>query len=266
MKRGIVVIGLLFSCSLLSSQETVPEDVSVNSQFWFDFNVKHNFDEKRSVRGFAGYRTISPHIYDKFMIVPTYDIIHTKSPEFMNLKKPLISSFHFGVGLYYTNNVSEADNFEFRLMQGLKFYLPSIDLIPLKTYIRLEERFQKTFDDSNWSVSGRFRFKFSTAIEWKKHLLSFNKGMYIPISIEFFVNLQEADRYNDVIRISPGLGYKINNEWKAEFYISYHYSRDTSEDNDSTNEFVFRLRIYRANIKKAKIIETKEEEIKELIE
>ena len=61
-------------------------------------------------------------------------------------EKPLISSFHLGTGLYYTNNVYEPDNFEFRLMQGLKFFLPSIEMIPLKNYIRLEERFQKTFD------------------------------------------------------------------------------------------------------------------------
>ena len=185
----------------------------------------------------------------------------------MKLEEPLISSFHLGTGLYYTNNKYEPDNFEFRLMQGLKFFLPSIDLIPLKTYIRLEERFQKTFDDSNWSFSARFRFKVSTVIEWKKHFLSFNKGMYIPMSIEFFYNLQEANRYNDVIRISPGLGYKINDKWKAEFYISYHLSNNTSEDDDSTNDFVFRLRIFKSTVnKKVNKINTKEDDIKELIE
>ncbi len=267
MRRVILFIVLLFSFSLLRSQEDLPEDVSTNGQFWFDFNAKYQLDERRSIKGFVGYRTISPHIYDKFMVVPTYDIIHTKSPEFMNLKNPLISSFHLGTGLYYTNNVFEPDNFEFRLMQGLKFFLPSIKFIPLKTYIRLEERFQKTFDGSNWTASGRFRFKFSTVIEWKKHLFSFNKGMYIPMSIEFFLDLKEANRYNDVIRISPGLGYKFNDKWKAEFYVSYHYSTDTSEDNDSTNDFVFRLRIYKNSLKKTSpTINTKEEDLKEMIE
>ena len=91
--------------------------------------------------------------------------------------------------------------------------------------------------------------------------------MYIPLSVEFFFNLKKADRYNDVIRISPGLGYKFNDEWKAEFYVSYHQSNNTSADDNSTNDFVFRLRIYKSSLKKTRPeINTKEEDIKELIE
>ena len=70
-----------------------------------------------------------------------------------------------------------------------------------------------------------------------------------------------------MIRISPGLGYKINDKWKAEFYISYHLSNNTSEDDDSTNDFVFRLRIFKSTVnKKVNKINTKEDDIKELIE
>ncbi|MDN3644098.1 DUF2490 domain-containing protein [Lutimonas halocynthiae] len=267
MLRVLLVLLFIWNTSIIRSQENVPEDASVNSQFWFDYNTRYKLNDKNSLGGFAGYRTINPHLFDKLVIVPSYDIIHTKSPKFIKSEEPLISSFHLGTGLYYTKNKFEPDNFEFRLMQGLKFFLPSIDLIPLKTYIRLEERFQKTFDGSSWSFSGRFRFKISTVIEWKKHLLSFNKGMYIPMSVEFFYNLQEANRYNDVIRISPGLGYKLNDKWKAEFYVSYHLSNNTSEDDESTNDFVFRLRIYKLTSgKKEYKINSKEEDIKELIE
>lgn len=248
--------------------DDIPGDASVNSQIWIDLNGKYRLDDKKNVSGFFGYRSIDPHLFDKFVLVPTIDILHLNSPKFMNLEKPLISSFHLGAGLFYTNNKYEADNFEFRLVQGMKFFLPSIDFVPLKTYIRLEERFQKTFDDSNWSFSGRIRLKVSTVIEWKKHLLSFSKGMYIPMSIEFFFNLKEAERYNDVIRISPGLGYKLNDEWKAEFFVSYHYSTNTSETEDSTNDFVFRLRIYKSTLRRttSKELNTKEEDIKELID
>lgn len=267
MIKRLLFLCIISACSLGFSQETNPEDASVNSQFWTDFNGKYRLDEKKFVTGFVGYRTISPHIFDKFMIVPTLNFLHTKSAKFIKSEEPLISSFHLGAGLYYTNNRYEEDNFEFRMMQGIKFFLPSIDFVPLKTYIRLEERFQKTFDGSYWNVSGRFRFKVSTVIEWKKHLLSFNEGMYIPMSIEFFYNLKEADRYNDVIRISPGLGYKLNDEWKAEFYVSYHLSNNTSEEDESTNDFVFRLRIYESSLRKKEYkINSKEDDLKELIE
>ena len=82
-----------------------------------------------------GYRSISPHVYDKILLYGTYDIKNTKSPEFLKLKKPLINSFHLGGGLYYTDNRDSRNAIEFRLAQGLKFFLPSIKQVPLKIRI-----------------------------------------------------------------------------------------------------------------------------------
>ena len=265
MLKSILIVIFLFCISHMNGQSTSDEVIN-DTQIWLDFNGKYNFDERTSLSGFGGYRTTNPHLYDKFVFVTTYNIIHTKSPKFMNLKKPLINSFHLGTGLFYTINDDAVDNFEFRLMQGFAFFLPSTKYVPLKHYIRLEERFQKTFDDSNWNTAVRIRYKLSTVIEWKKRLFAFNQGMYIPMSLEVFFNLTEADQFNDVIRISPGLGYKLNDQWKAEFFVSYHYTLKTTSDENPSNDFVFRLRIYRVNTKKASVIDTKEEEIKELIE
>jgi len=98
--------------------------------------------------------------------------------------------------------------------------------------------------------------------------------MYIPLNVELFVNLQKAERFNDVIRISPGIGYKFSDEWRAEFYVSYHYTYNTAEytnnkadQQDGSNDFVFRLRIFKSSLAKRKpALDTKEEDIKELIE
>lgn len=266
MNNSILTFLFLMTLHAVFGQEET-QDVSVNSQFWTDFNGRKDFRENHSASGFVGYRTINPHVYDKFVAFGTYDINHTKSPEFMNLKKPLINSFHLGGGLYYTDNRNTDNLFEFRLSEGFKFFIPSIKEVPLMNFIRLEQRFQKTFDGSSWDASMRFRYRLSTVIEWKKRLFSFNKGMYIPINVEFFYSFKEAERDNDVIRISPGLGYKFSDEWKAEFYVSYHYTRNTTDQQDGSNDFVFRLRIYKSNrIKKPPKLNTKEEDIKELIE
>lgn len=267
MNKSILIFFLsLLIAHIAFSQEETP-DVTVNRQFWTDFNGRKEFKENHSASGFIGYRTISPHVYDKFVAFATYDIDHTKSPEFMNLKKPLINSFHLGGGLYYTDNRNNDNDFEFRLSEGFKFYIPSIKQLPLMNFVRLEQRFQKTFDGASWDASMRFRYKLSTVIEWKKRFFSFTKGAYIPISIEFFYSFSEANRDNDVIRISPGLGYKFSDEWKGEFYVSYHYTRNTTDQQDGSNDFVFRLRIYRTKrIKKPPKLNTKEEDIKELIE
>lgn len=267
INRSFLFFILLFNMFCLFAQDT-SEDVSVNRQFWGDYNTKIQLEkENRFISGFIGYRTISPHIYDKYLFVPTYNFLNTKSSDFLNLKKPLINSFHLGMGIYYTNNLNDTpDDFEFRLMQGFKFFTPEIASIYFKNYIRLEERFQNILDGSSWTTSFRFRYRISTVIEWKKHLFNFNEGLYLPMSIEFFYNLKKADRFNDVIRISPGIGYKLNDDWKFEVHLSYHNTKNTTENESSSNDFVVRLRIYKLLAKKVKIIESKEENIKELIE
>lgn len=260
-----LILHLICPIQIHAQDET--EDVSVNSQFWLDFNGKSEFTERTGASGMLGYRSISPHVYDMILLYATYDIKNLKSPEFLKLKRPLINSFHLGGGLYYTDNEESPNNFEFRLTQGLKFFLPSIKQIPLKNYLRLEERFQKTFDGSKWNASFRLRYQIATVIEWKKHLFSFNKGLYIPLNVEFFFNLKEADRFNDVIRISPGIGYKFSDQWRAEVCLSYQYTNNTTEADDGSNDFVFRLRLFSTSlVRKPAAPDTKEEDIKELIE
>lgn len=257
----------LFYNSVIAQEEIEEQkDISLNIQYWLDYNSNINLkDELRDLRIMVGYRGISPHVFDKYLATASYDILNTKSPEFLNLKKPLINSFHLGGGLYYTNIVESDNDFEFRLMQGFSFFTPKIATIYFKNYIRLEERFQTSFDGSSWNDSYRIRYKISTVLEWK-HLFEFNKGMYIPMNVEFFFNLKKADRFNDVIRISPGIGYKLNDDWKFETFISYHYTKITSENDSSTNDFVIRLRIYKLSTKKGLFKESKEENIKDLIE
>ena len=265
---SVFLTAVLFCiCTLQALAQEETEDITVNSQFWLDFNGKSEFTERTGASGMLGYRSISPHVYDKILLYGTYDIKNTKSPEFLKVKKPLINSFHLGGGLYYTDNRNSRNAVEFRLTQGLKFFLPSIKQVPLKNYLRLEERFQKTFDGSDWNASFRLRYQIATVIEWKKHLFSFNKGMYIPLNVEFFYNLEAAYRFNDLIRVSPGVGYKFSDEWRAEFYLSYHYTYNNTEEQDGSNDFVFRLRIFKASlVKKESTPDTKEEDIKELIE
>ena len=243
------------------------KDLTVNRQFWTDFNQKYEFNEKSGVSGFLGYRSISPNVYDKWVLSGTYDIRNNRGLAFLKLKKPLVSSFHLGGGLFYTDNKDEKNNFEFRMSQGLKFFIPLMKFIPIQNYFRIEERFQKTFGGSSWNTSVRLRYRVATVIEWEKRLFAFNKGMYIPVNVEFFYSLSEAKIFNDVIRISPGVGYKLNDEWRAELYFSYHYTNNTSEQQDGSNDFVVRLRIFKANlVKKPPMLDTKEEDMKELIE
>ncbi len=264
-QKHIIFFLLLFITNNVYSQEQ-GDDIKVNSQFWLDYNVEYPLEDFKSLSGFVGYRSISPHIYDNFLLVSTYNIINRKSLKFLKLEKPFINSYHLGARMNYISNKNTEDDFEFRLMQGFKFFLPSIKAIPLMNYIRFEERFQKTFDGSNWAVGFRLRYRISTIIKWNNHLFEFNKGLYIPLNIEFFFNLKKADRFNDVIRISPGIGYKLNDDWRFELYASYHNTLNATEEVNTSNDFVLRLRIFKSSLKKEYLEKSEEEQLKDLID
>ena len=265
MRQNQFILFFFFITFNVCAQEEV-ENIKANSQFWLDYNVVYPLEESKSISGFLGYRTISPHIFDNLLLVSAYNIENKKSLSFLKLKKPFINSYHFGGRLNYISKKNTVDNFEFRLMQGIKFYLPSIKAIPLMNYIRFEERFQKTFDGSEWTVGFRFRYKISTVIKWKNHLFEFNKGVYIPLNVEFFFNFKKSDRLNDVIRISPGIGYKYNDDWKFELYASYHNTLNTAEEYNTSNDFVLRLRIIKINFKKQPVPQSEEEQLKDLLD
>jgi hypothetical protein len=114
----------------------------------------------------------------------------------------------------------------------------------LQHYVRLEERFD--IETSKWvnTFGLRVRYRAKLELRFKGDWLSFNDGLYIPVSIELFWNLKEALQFNDVVRFTPGIGYEFSNFWKTEFDLSYHYTRNTVEDNFATNDIVFRLRLY----------------------
>ena len=267
----ILLTLIFFKHISLQAQSELPEpeesgESVVTSQYWADYNMKHTVDENRSVSGFVGYRTLSPQTYSRFVAVPTYNIRHKKSPKFMKREKPIINSFHLGGGVFYTNNFDSADKLELRLMQGLQIFTPEIKGIYLKNYLRLEERFQNTFDTSAWSFGLRMRYKISTVFEWKKKGTTFNRGVYLPMSIEFFFNFNPADRDNDQIRISPGIGYKFNNEWRCEFSVSYHNITNDLANDGTSNDFVFRIRVFKSNIRKGIFIRDKEGQLKDLME
>ncbi len=265
----LLLISFFFVLSSFAQEnrEFNEDDLKINGQFWIDYNFNYTVEDDKSFSGLVGFRSISPHAYNQFILEPTFNFLNTGSQDFLHLDKPLFHSFHLGGGYYYTYNYGAQNSFEFRLMQGLKFNIPPINTIILKNYVRLEERFQKTFNGSNWSSGYRLRYRISTVLKWNKYASNTNEGLYIPLNAEFFVNLKKSDRFNDILRLSPGIGYKLNDGWKFELYGSYHLTKNTIEEDFTSNDFVLRLRIYRGLIKRGIIVKDEEDDgLKELIE
>ncbi len=249
-QRYVIFVTLLFFfLNGLAQDSIVDQEVKVNQQFWLDYNFKNQLNEHQSLSTQVGFRKITPQIYNRFLVISTLDIENRKKLINLNNEKPLIDSYHLGAGLIYTDNIGKNDNFELRLIQGFKFDIPTIKAITLTNYIRAEERFQNAFDNSGWTSAFRLRYKVSTVLDWKKHYLTFAKGLYLPMEAEFFFNLKKADRFNDVIRLSPGIGYKLDNNWKFELHAIFNSSKNLTETNNNSSDFILRLRVFNGGAK-----------------
>ncbi len=254
MRFLLCVIGaLLFGMQGIVAQDSiVDQEVRVNGQAWLDYNFKSALNDSRFLSTQLGFRTINPSVYNRYLAISTFNLrarrwFKTKNEE----REPWIRSYHLGAGTIYTRNYNETDNFELRFIQGIKFNIPTIKEFKLYNYTRLEERFQTAFDGNGWESGFRLRHRVSIAISWKKHYLKFTKGLYFPISAEVFFNLKKSDRFNDVIRVSPGIGYKFESGLKLEFYAIYNLSRNITDTNDASNDFILRLRVYAGKAKEA---------------
>ncbi len=234
----VLLCSLACVASIHAQDTIVDKDVRVNQQLWLDYNFSKSFDENRDLSTQVGFRKITPQVYDRFLAISTMNFRNQSENKIFKT----ISSFHLGAGVIYTANYEAKDNLELRLIQGFKFHIPTIQLITLHNYIRLEERLQTSFSNG-WSAGYRLRYRLSTEIKWGKHLFDFTEGLYFPIESELFFNLKKSDRFNDLLRLSPGIGYKFKSGWKVETYLIFNRTKNITETNNKSSDFILRIRV-----------------------
>lgn len=247
--RFYVVVTVFFSFGNLitmQGQDTiVDQDVRVNQQLWLDYNFSKSINEYRDLSTQIGFRKITPEVYDRFLGIATMNFKNQTENKMLKT----LNSFHLGVGVIYTSNYDAKDNLELRLIQGVKFHIPTIKPITLHNYIRLEERFQNSFSNG-WDAGFRLRYRLSTEIKWGKHLFDFTEGLYFPVESELFFNLKKSDRFNDILRLSPGIGYKLKSGWKIETYLIFNRTKNITETNNKSSDFILRIRVKDERMKK----------------
>ena len=244
IKRWLPIVYALMALVPVQGQDSIiDQEVKVNQQFWFDYNPTSLLSEYRSLSTQFAFRKIVPEVYNRFQVISTMDF-RNKREHGLFSGKVLIKSFRLGGGVIYTQNTGAKDNLEIRLLQGLTFDIPTIKRVTLNNYARIEERFQKTFDDSGWQPGFRFRYRIATQISLDGLPLDFTEGFYLPMEAEVFVNLKKTDRYNDLIRLSPGIGYRFKSDWKIETYLIFNRTKNITETNNKSSDFILRVRLY----------------------
>jgi hypothetical protein len=84
-------------------------------------------------------------------------------------------------------------------------------------------------------------------------LLAFAKGLYIPLEAEVFVNLKKVDRFNDLLRISTAIGYRLESDLRFELYPIFNSTKNITETNNNSSDFILRCRVFQGNSKKQEL-------------
>ncbi len=251
LSNSCVWVMLIAVCFLglhngMAQDSIVDQDIRVNQQGWIDYNFSKRWREDRIFSTQIGYRKITPNVYDRLVAISVLNFRARRGFKIFREEEFFFNSYQLGAGVWYTNFNQANNNLELRFVQGTKFNIPTVKHFPLFNYTRLEERLQNSFDGEGWRLGFRLRHRVSITISWKKHRLQFTEGLYFPISAEVFFNLRRAERFNDLVRLSPGIGYKIESGWRFELHTIFNRTRNITGTNDQSSDFILRLRIYQA--------------------
>jgi hypothetical protein len=211
----------------------------VSKQIWLDYNPSYIIDHKISVYSDFGARTIIPNDWYRyyFRVGINYKpfILTDKHFFLKNLQ------FHGGFGDFYTLSVYGKNLNEIRLYQGVRGYWPNRKRVRISHYIRIEERFEDTFNSETSSFNARLRYQLGAKFRFKKEAI---RNLYLPLSVEFFMSLDDGLYFNDVMRFTPGVGYDFSDTFRTEFHLSYHNSRNSPTESFENNDLVFRFRVF----------------------
>jgi hypothetical protein len=211
---------------------------NVSKQVWFDYYQFHTVDVNFQYYGNVGiYSAINNNKWLNIFIRPAIKWIVNPNLNYSG-----------GIGLYYTNNFGIPNNTEFRIWEGVSYVWPKFTNITFIHLLKAEQRFNFPTDTWDLEFSLRMRYKLSSKIFL--HYINKKGGefLYLPYSAELFFQTGEkiTEQFNDKIRLTIGLGYKINFEWTFETIYTYQSSRE-SKDNyfqASAHLFQFNLKRY----------------------
>ena len=232
----IYIVFLLFG-----SNELLAQNNEKTTQFWTDYNMSGKINDRLSWGAGTGFRTISPHQWNRIYIDPsvTYDW-----PRMILKKLKYKEKLLAGVGVYYTDNKRIPDQLEIRPYQGYSLSAPNWDQLVITHTFKLEERFEISTRDWINTFGLRLRYKGSVTFRFKGDFWKEGAGFYIPANIELYWNLIGTKQFNDKSNFDIGIGKEFNPKWKALITFGYNYSRNGVEESFDASGMKWRFRLY----------------------
>jgi len=232
----LLLLPLFFSHSLTAQDSSV-----VTNQIWIDFNPTYKISESFDFRGKIGSKVIFPNSWYKLYTTAEFNYW---IPKLMFEKLKYKEKVYAGVDFYYVFFSELPDAMEITTYQGYTLTWPNRNRIAIRHNVELGERFQWDVQDWNYSFGLKISYEASLVYIFHGDVWEFGKGFYMTISAKFWWNLISATIFNDVVRITPGFGYRINPKWKAAFYIGYNYTKNLTMDELQSNNIIYRFRVY----------------------
>jgi hypothetical protein len=233
------IVVILFAATPLMAQET--SNTAVTNQLWLDFNPKWKISERSDLLGKAGVKGIYPHSWYKFYTTTEFSY---SIPKNIFKKLRYNERAYAGMDFYYVLFTDLPDVIEISPYQGYTLTWPNRKMLDLRHNVELGQRFQWGLKDWDYSFGLKFSYEATFVFKFKGDLWQYGKGFFLSASAKFWWNLISTNTFNDVWRITPGMGYQINPVWKASFYIGYNYTRNLPDDKFNTDNIIYRLRLY----------------------
>ena len=235
----VFTVAILFAAPALMGQETTTS--TVNNQLWLDFNPKWKLSERSDVIGKVGAKTIYPSLWNK--LYTTCEISYS-IPKNIFKKLQYNERAYAGIDFYYVFFNDLPDVIEISPYQGYTLTWPNRERLNLLHNVELGQRFQWGVTEWDFSFGLKLSYEATFMLKFKGDLWKYGKGFFLSASAKFWWNLISNTVFNDVVRITPGIGYQINPDWMATLYIGYNYTRNLSTEEFNTDNIIYRLRLY----------------------
>lgn len=217
------------------------QDNDLTQQIWISQTFNKYLSNDQEVYGEFGYKGISPSVWNRYYIKGGYKYT---LPKLFLKQEPYRESLTAGLGIYFTDNNFETNRMEIRPYQGYLLDWPDWERFRLRHYFRLEERFDLNTKDWVNTFGMRFRYLVDLTFKLQGDIIPEAKGIYIPLSAEFFWNLIGVRQFNDVVRTNIGIGSNFPPKWRLEFRFGYQYARNTTTEDFETNDLIYQVKAY----------------------
>jgi len=228
---GLCLVLLTFACVAPRPAAAQP----VNEQVWFEYFLEYPMANVFNLENVVTYSTLlnTPR-WRAIDYAPTLEYSLTPHIDLMA-----------GGTFSYTWQTEDYNTFEIRPMVGTRIHFNPNRRVPIRFLARLEQRNFKNMETDAWDQSLRPRFRLESLIPLNAKDVFQNKMYYIIADVEWLWKLQDdvSERFANRFRARIGLGYRLNYTWRFEFIYMLQQSREAIDDDYSSTDNIFRIRL-----------------------